>query len=65
MANASEYNESLRQRGDVAVWLSNDVAEFWASSHCKTRGGQARYSDLAIEVFVTLRVVLAVSQRLV
>lgn len=50
VANASEYNESLRQRGDLTVWVSDDVAEFWSSPRRKTRGGQARYSDLAIPV---------------
>lgn len=63
VANASEYNESLRQRGDLTVWVSDDVAEFWASPRRKTRSGQARYSDLAIEICLTLRVVFRLPLR--
>lgn len=57
VANVAEYNESLRQRGDLTVWVSDDVAKTWSSPRRKTRGGQALYSDLAIEICLTLRVV--------
>ena len=63
VANASEYNESLRQRGNLTEWVSDDVAEFRASPRRKTRGGQARYSDLAIEICLTLRVVFRLPLR--
>ena len=53
VSNWSAYNECLRQRGDLTVWVADDVAQNWAARRCKTRGGQARYSDLAIEVFLT------------
>ena len=64
VANWSIYNESLRRRGDLTVWVADDVAQSWAAQRRKTRGGQARYSDLAIEICLTLRTVfrLALSQ---
>lgn len=61
--NASEYNESLRRRGDLTIWVANDVAENWSSPPRKTRGGQRLYSDLAIEVCLTLRVVFRLPLR--
>ncbi|WP_372574856.1 transposase [Ruegeria jejuensis] len=61
--NCSEYNESLQQRGDVTLWVSDDVVQNWAPPRRKTRGGQARYSDLAIEICLTLRVVFRIPLR--
>ncbi|MFA3920214.1 IS5 family transposase [Ruegeria hyattellae] len=63
VTNCSEYNESLRRRGDVTIWVSDDVVKNWASPRRKTRGGQARYSDLAIEICLTLRVVFRLPFR--
>ncbi len=63
VTNASEYNESLRRRGDLTVWVSDDVAQNWSSPRRKTRGGQAFYSDLAIEICLTLRVVFRLALR--
>ena len=55
--NWSEYNESLRQRGDVTVWLSPEVEAAWRADRRKSRGGQPVYSDLAITVCLTLGMV--------
>ncbi len=63
VTNCSKYNESLRRRGDVTIWVSEDVVENWASPRRKTRGGQSRYSDLAIEICLTLRVVFRLPLR--
>ena len=54
VTNWTEYNESLRQRGDVTIWLSPGVEAGWRAERRKTPGGQALYSDLAIEVCLTL-----------
>ena len=50
ITNWSDYTESLRQRGDVTVWLSPEVEAAWRAERRKTRGGQPVYSDLAIRV---------------
>ena len=63
VTNCSEYNESLRRRGDVTIWVSEDVVQNWTSPRRKTRGGQSRYSDLAIEICLTLRVVFRLPLR--
>ena len=57
VTNWSEYNEAMRMRGDFTVWLDASVAKHWTAKRRKSRGGQATYSDLAIEVCLTLAAV--------
>ncbi|AXI49203.1 IS5/IS1182 family transposase (plasmid) [Sulfitobacter sp. SK012] len=57
MINGPEYNESLRRRADLTVWISEDAPSLWSAQRQKTRGGQPRYSDLAIELCLTLGMV--------
>ena len=57
ITNWAVYNESLRQRGDVTVWLSSEAEALWRAERRKTRGGQPTYSDLAITVCLTLGLV--------
>ncbi|SDR48815.1 IS5 family transposase [Pseudovibrio sp. Tun.PSC04-5.I4] len=63
VTNWSDYNESLRQRADVSVWISHDVAQSWSASKRTTRGGQPQYSALAIEVCLTARAVFGLALR--
>ena len=57
ITNWPAYNESLRQRGDVTIWLSDEVEAAWHAERRNTRGGQPTYSDLAITVCLTLGMV--------
>lgn len=57
VTNWSEYNEGLRQRGDVTFWISEEALGMWSAPRRTTRGGQSRYSDLAIELCLTLGMV--------
>jgi len=57
VTNWSEYNEGLRQRGDLTVWISEDALALWPAARRTTRGGQPHYSDLAIELCLTLGLV--------
>ena len=61
--NWAEYNEALRQRGDVTVWFSEDAVSGWCAVRYGKRGGQQRYSDLAIETCLTLRAVFGLPLR--
>ncbi len=58
VTNWSEYNECLRRRGDLTVWISEDALALWAAPRRTTPGGQPYYSDLAIELCLTLGMVL-------
>ena len=54
VTNWAEYNEGLRRRGDLTVWISDEALGMWSAARRTTRGGQPRYSDLAIELCLTL-----------
>ena len=45
----------MQQRRDVTVWLSSEAIAAWTPRRSGRRGGQRRYSDLAIETALTLR----------
>ena len=55
--NCAPYDESLRRRGDLTVWISEDALAVWSAPRRTTPGGQPVYSDLAIEMCLTLRMV--------
>ena len=55
VANWAAYNQALVRRGDVTVWLSSEAIAAWTPGRSGRRGGQRRYSDLAIETALTLR----------
>ena len=57
VTNWAKYNEGLRRRGDLTVWISDDALGLWSAPRRTTRGGQSRYSDLAIETCLTLGLV--------
>lgn len=63
VTNWAEYNEALRRRGDVTVWFSEDAVAGWRAARSGKCGGQRRYSDLAIETCLTLRVVFGLPLR--
>ena len=55
--NWATYNESLRRRGDLTVWISDEALSQWSAPRRTSRGGQPKYSDLAIAMCLTVRVV--------
>ena len=52
--NLSEYEQGLRDRGDVTIWFGEDAISGWTRRGERSRGAQRRYSDLAIEAALTL-----------
>ena len=63
VGNWPEYERALVQRGDVTVWLSADATDAWKPSPSGRPGGQRRFSDLAIETALTLRLVFRLPLR--
>ncbi len=49
-----EYEQGLRNRGDVTIWFGEDAIGGWIPRGERCRGAQRRYSDLAIETTLTL-----------
>ena len=61
--NWSRYDKALRDRGDLTVWFSQDAIDAWEPKHSGKPGRQRRYSDLAIETVLTLRLVFPLPLR--
>ena len=57
VANWAAYDRALVGRGDVTLWLAPEAIDAWAPGRVGTRGGQFKYSDLAIETALTLRLI--------
>ncbi|UXN57847.1 IS5 family transposase [Phyllobacterium zundukense] len=63
VTNWPEYEAGLRRRGSLTLWLTPDALSGWQAPRRKTRGGQHRYSDLAIETALTLGFVFGLRLR--
>ncbi|QDS99632.1 IS5 family transposase [Adhaeretor mobilis] len=62
--NWNEYNESLVRRGDVTLWLEEDVLIGWEHENLETKVGQPyTYSDTAIRCLLSLREVFGLTYR--
>lgn len=55
LRNWSEYNRSLKKRGKLAIWLSEDVKSSWVYTSVQKPGGEVIYSDTAIEFCLTIK----------
>ena len=61
--NWPAYEAGLRRRGDLTLWLDQDALAGWSAPKSSTPGGQPRYSDLAVELVLTLRLVFHLALR--
>src|SRR5918912_1235872 len=53
--NWREYDQSLHDRGNITLWMSQDAIDAWTPPMTGKRGAQPVYSDLAIQSALTLR----------
>lgn len=63
VTNWPDYEAGLRLRGSLTLWVTPEALAGWHAPRRKTRGGQARYSDLAIETTLTLGTVFGMRLR--
>jgi len=63
VGNWPEYERGLRARGDVTIWFSDEAIAAWIPHPNGRRGGQPRYSNLAILTALTLRTVFHLPLR--
>src|SRR4029450_5821117 len=61
--NWREYDQSLRDRGDITLWMSQDAIDAWTPPMTGKRGAQPVYSDLAIQSALTLRLLFRLPLR--
>src|SRR5215210_3721141 len=63
VTNWPAYDASLRARGSLTVWFTAEAMEAWKAEPRTGRGGQPRYSSLAILTALTLRAVFRLAYR--
>ena len=63
VTNWPAYDASLRQRGSLTVWFTDEAIASWRAEPRTTRGGQPWYSELAILTALTLRAVFRLAYR--
>ena len=61
--NWAAYDRALVCRGDITIWLSPAAIAAWEPDGAGTRGAQRKYSDLAIESALTLRLLFHLPLR--
>ena len=63
VANWASYDRALVGRGDVTLWVSPEAIATWEPVGVGMRGGQQKYSDVAIETALTLRLLFHLPLR--
>ncbi len=61
--NWASSDRTLVRRGDITIWLSPAAIAAWEPDGAGTRGAQRKYSDLAIETALTLRLLFHLPLR--
>src|ERR687885_1544587 len=61
--NWPQYDAGLKRRGDLPLWLDEAAIAGWQAPRRSTPGGQAWYSDAAIELVLMLRLVFHLPLR--
>jgi len=63
VTNWHDYNNGLRQRGDVTIWFTEAAIADWHPEKTGARGRPQLYSDIAIETAVFIRQVFHLPLR--
>ena len=63
VTNWQEYDRALVQRGSLTFWVAPEAIAAWNAKPCGRRGAQPKFSDLAIETALTLRLLLRLPLR--
>ncbi len=63
VTNWSTYNKGLKKRGSISLWICSDLSEQWKWKGESKRGGQYQYSDVAIELCLTIGKVYSLPLR--
>lgn len=59
--NWSSYNDALKRRGSLAIWFDPEM--IWVPPPSGKRGRQQRFSDAAIQICLTLKVLFGMPLR--
>jgi len=61
--NWRAYEQSLRDRGDITLWITPDALAAWRAPMTGKRGAQPIYADIAIETAIALRLLFHLPLR--
>ncbi|MFT4542821.1 MAG: hypothetical protein ACI835_005290 [Planctomycetota bacterium] len=63
VTNWAAYDRALVQRGDITLWITPKAIKVWRAKPVARRGAPRKYSDIAIETALTLRLVFRLPLR--
>ena len=63
VTNWRSYDRALVQRGDVTMWMTPAAIAAWTALPSGEPGGQRRFSDVAIETALFVRLVFGLPWR--
>jgi hypothetical protein len=63
VTNWSEYDQALVERGNITLWITPLAIKGWTAKPTGRRGAPQKYSDLAIEAALTLRLLFLLPLR--
>ncbi|MFT4542230.1 MAG: hypothetical protein ACI841_002983 [Planctomycetota bacterium] len=63
VTNWADYEQALVQRGDITLWITPAAIRAWTPRSLGRRGAPRRYSDIAIETALRLRVIFRLQLR--
>lgn len=64
ITNWSVYNKSLIKRGSITLWFEQDFVDLWhQKEQTDSRGRPQIYSDIAIEICLTVKIIYRLSYR--
>ena len=63
VTNWHEYNETLRRRGDITIWFTEEAIEQWHPIKTGARGRPMEYADHVIETAILIRQVFHLPLR--
>ncbi|MDA1196243.1 MAG: transposase, partial [Planctomycetota bacterium] len=61
--NWAAYDRALVARGDITLWITPEALEAWRPARTGMRGAPTKFSDVAIETALTLRIVFRLPLR--
>jgi len=62
--NWKEYNQALKQRGSLTVWISDEALQNWTTDEKTGQpGASPTYTDLAIETMLTVKALYHLAGR--
>lgn len=63
ITNWSAYNQALKQRGSLEIWVADEVEKQWYYTGVNHRGAQYRYSDSCIRMTCIIKQVYHLGYR--